>query len=240
MKKINLMLIMISGVLLISCGKNTQKESKEKAEEIVINTDCQCVDLNIVTIDADGNKHNNFKDIQKKGSRELYTGTCVEKDQHDSIIRKIEIKNGWIVRQVWKERVNNGYITTGDYFYENTQITDGFEVTVMKGNNGFVYVSSMKEKKNGEFFNEWEINLTKEPYSVSTVYKYKNGKYISEDEQVAPKSMPDSELGESSSINGGRILFSMNEFSMKDISPEQFFRTIEDLKKEFPHFNYWK
>jgi len=30
----------------------------------------------------------------------LFTGLAVEKDQNDSIIRKVEIKNGWLIKDV--------------------------------------------------------------------------------------------------------------------------------------------
>lgn len=220
MRKINLMLTIIIGVLSISCGQNVKEKIKQE-EESENNSACQIADLRNVK---------DWKNIHLKGVSELYSGTAIEKDQFDTIIRKINIKNGWITKQIWKDKINNEYVITANYEYENARYTNGFEILLFNDDE-FKYVSSMIEKKNGKIFNKWKIDLTNSRQcNISTISEFKNGKSIfSDSSQVAPKCMPNANFD-----------YYYGSYNLKDISPELFNKTLDDLKKEFPGFRYWK
>ncbi|WP_281635749.1 hypothetical protein [Flavobacterium marginilacus] len=253
MKKINLMLIMITGVLLISCGgKNSNSESKEKTEELstsVINADCQCADLNLVTKNADGTNNYNLKDIRKNGSNELYTGTCIEKDQHDSIVKKIEIKNGWVNKEIIREKYGNNYITTSDYTYENLEKSNGWEITLSglteeDNSVSLTYMTKFKEIKNKITYSEWSLELDNKEivdkpngemgygygvYNIVFCPKTINGVFK---ENWKPNCM--------SNADYSAIDPRYSSWEMKKLSFEQFSKIMDGLKKEVPHFNYWK
>lgn len=93
MKKFNYFALFTLGIVLISCGgKNSDsKEGKEVEVKVATITDCLITELDGI---IEG------KNIAKKGTKDLYTGLAVEKDQNDSIIRKVEIKNGWLIKDV--------------------------------------------------------------------------------------------------------------------------------------------
>ncbi len=64
--KINkILLILVMGILLISCGGKTKGNETSAEGDALTESDCQCADLNLVTKDADGKDVYNFKDIKK-------------------------------------------------------------------------------------------------------------------------------------------------------------------------------
>ena len=120
MKRINLILSVTISVVMISCGGKSNKEKVEETDtkEVKV-TDCICSEISGL---------DTGKGITKIGSKDLYTGSCLEKDQNDSIVRKVEIKNGWLIREILREKIQKDYVTTKDFQLENGKIMNGFEI----------------------------------------------------------------------------------------------------------------
>jgi len=235
MKKISLLVVLFFCVVLLSCGGKTKGNEGSAEEDALTESDCQCADLNLVTKDADSEDVYNFKDIKKNGSNDLYTGTCIEKDQNDSIIKTVEIKNGFVNRQILREKVGKSYATNYDMTYENLEEANGFSIVISEQDNiaggNIKYIGLVREMKNGRTYNKYDVNLqnTFNEIRISYSPEYVNGKRWSKyEENVPPKCMANANLDYDGS------------YVMQDISPEQFYKTLEDMKKEFKHFNYWK
>ncbi|WP_343592566.1 hypothetical protein [Flavobacterium sp.] len=251
MRKNNLILMMIS-IILISCGsKNDNNELKEKNEEIqktqiVVNTDCQCSELNLEKNLLNGIPRK-LKDIQKKDSNKPYTGTCIEKDQNDSIIRKVEIKNGWVNREIIRKKIekNKSYITISDFTFEDATKTNGWKIDINELREkdesiSSYYVYSFEEIKNKNIYNRWSISLENRDLSYNPSGEIKYGVYNivfspeiqnGQDKNWKPNCMS---TADSYSPNPGH-----SPWEMKKLSFEQFSKTMNELKKEVPHFNYW-
>lgn len=246
MKKIVLMSFTLC-LMLISCGKKNKEVEGTSSENN--SSDCNCSDLNIVTLNADGEKIVNWKDIKKNGSNELYTGSCIEKDQYDSIVKKIEIKNGWVIRKVLREKVNDLYITTFDYTYENAKEKDGWDITIDRPEDdnlnlfpNYYHVKFMTEMKNGKVINKWYLYLeNNEKNSISLHYYFIDGKEIKtyNELEIPPlKCLSNAVLEEW--WDEDRQFQYVNTCALNDISPDDFFKTITSLKTELKHFDYWK
>ncbi|KAF2508374.1 hypothetical protein EYY60_14685 [Flavobacterium zhairuonense] len=252
MKKINLMLIIISGGLIISCGgKNDKSESKSKEEEkisteVLVKNDCQCSDLNLENNLLNGIPRK-LKDIRKKGTNELYTGTCIEKDQHDSIIRKVEVKNGWVNREILKKKIDKSksYITMSDFTFENAAKNSGWSIDIGQlsekdeGVSSY-YVSKFEEMQNGKIINNWvldlknfdfDYNINDVVYGVYSIKFEPSRKDGLDDKNWKPNSMSNAE---SDRPNYG------GPWIVKNISLSEYSQILNGLKKEVPHFNYWK
>lgn len=237
MKKINVLLIIVFSAIFLSCGKkegNNDVTETEAAKEVV--KDCGCNELELTETDEDGNVSDKFKSITKKGSKELFTGSCVEKDQNDSIIRKIDVKNGWLIKQVLKEKTGNTYITTMDMNYENQLFFNGWYLEiedVLSGSNE-KYVSEFNEYKNGKSFNSWGAVIEHKINIISVTGDYKNGEYF-DIKAFQPKCMQDSEFEAPYSFSKDN-----GQWRLIDISPQKQSEVINCLKGELPHFDYWK
>jgi hypothetical protein len=251
MKKNNLILIMISGILISCANRNDKNESKEKDKEvpetqIVTNTDCQCSELNLENNLLNGIPRK-LKDIRKKGSNELYTGTCIEKDQYDSIIRKVDIKNGWVNREILRKKLDKSksYITMSDFTFENALKNSGWSINVSQLSEkdesiSCNYVSKYEEMKSGKIINNWAIDLKNFDFDYNVndvvygIYSIKfdpSRKDGLDDKNWKPKSMSNAE---SDRPNDG------GPWIIKNVSLTQYTETLQGLKKEIPHFNYWK
>ena len=234
MKKINLLIVLFFCVVLISCGGKTKGNESSVEGDALTESDCQCADLNLVTKDAYGKDVYNLKDIKKNGSNELYTGTCIEKDQNDSIIKTVVIKNGFVIRKILREKVGKIYATNYDMTYENLEMSNVFNIVISEEDNiagsNIKYVGLVEETKNGRKFIKYHVDLQNfNKIRISYSPEYVNGKSWSKyEENVPPKCMANANLDYDGS------------YKMQDISPEQFYKTLEDMKKEFKHFNYWK
>jgi hypothetical protein len=228
MKKINLLLSVTISVIMISCGgKSNNKEKAEETDKKEVKvTDCICSEIS--GLDAG-------KGITKIGSKDLYTGSCIEKDQNDSIVRKVEIKNGWLIREILREKIQKDYVTTKDWQFENGKIMNGFEIKFdqYQNNPNYNFISEYSEYKNGIYgFNSWKVDLNElspgGAQSVSAIITKKNGvDYYSNDERSKPKCLTNPE-------------FNMTIWLQNDISPEETSKILNCLKGELTHFNYWK
>lgn len=252
MRKINLMLIMISAGIVICCGgKNERSESKSKEEEkisteVLVKNDCQCSDLNLENNLLNGIPRK-LKDIRKKSTNELYSGICLEKDQYDSIVRKVEVKNGWVNREILRKKIekSKSYITLSDFTFENATKNTGWNIDVGQLNEkdesvSCYYVSKYEEMKNGKIINSWVIDLKNFDFDYNVndviygIYSIKFEPFRKDgvdDKNWKPNCMS---IAESDRPNYG------GPWIMKNISKNQYLQTLEGLKKEVTHYNYWK
>ncbi len=119
--------------------------------------------------------------------------------------------------------------------YENLEKANGFNIVISEEDNiagsNIKYVGLVEETKNGREFIKYDVNLQNSFDEIRISYspEYVNGKRWSKyEENVPPKSMVNADLDYDGS------------YVMQDISPEQFYKTLEEMKKEFKYFNYWK
>jgi hypothetical protein len=225
MKMIKILSTVMFGVLLFSCGgKSTNKkdavESETEKKEVVIATDCNCSELKGIE---------NLKGITKNGSNELFTGVCVEKDQYDIVIREVTVKNGWLVKETKKKKVQKDYITLSEYNYENGEISTKWNIK-MDENSDYYYVYGFKETK-GESndINFWTIDIINDEIFVTRAIE--NGVEYNGLKDYREKSKP--KCFKNAEYYGGT-------WSEKYLSPEDLTKILDGLKSEFPHFNYWK
>jgi hypothetical protein len=231
MKMIKILSTVMFSVVLFSCGgKSTNKkdgvENETEKKEVV--TDCNISEL--INLE-------NLKDVTKKDSKELFTGIAIEKDQNDSIIKEIHVKNGWVLNQRKREKLQNEYITLSDYEYENGKALNGWEIEIEKDKSpDYYYVSKFNEVKSGNpEFNSWRIKcfsgenssiyvsiLKKDGINVMMDMPEKKLKYF-KDAKYSPYAQPeDMDMG----------------IDIK--SPKEYIDVLNSLKNELHHFNYWK
>lgn len=226
MKKLNYLVLGVLGIVLISCGgKNSESKDGTKVElKEATTTDCLITDLD--GLDAK-------KNIAKKGAKDLYTGLAVEKDQNDSIIRKVEIKNGWLIKDVKLKKINDKYIATSEFIYENGEITNKFELEISDfccddKINKFSYVRTYSPT-NYEYDDEY--------YSVMASTGYPENTYqidFKASEKALPNFLKDFEKNDGLRADGTQA------WIIRKISSEEMYQILEEMKKELPHFDYWK
>lgn len=226
MKRLNYLALLVLGVVFISCGgkKSESKESKETEVKEASSTDCLITDLN--GIDAK-------KNIAKKGTKDLYTGLAVEKDQNDSIIRKVEIKNGWLIKDIKLKKINNKYITNSEFNYENGKITNKFELEIEDfccndKNNKFCYVNTYVPT-NYEYDDTY--------YHVMASYSSYDNAYQVDfigSAKASPNFLKDFEKNDGLRADGTQAWIA------REISSEKMYQILDAMKKELPHFDYWK
>lgn len=227
MKKSKLYLLLTILITIYSCGNKT--ENKNSSENIETTTEnCSCSDISSLE---------NLKNITKKGSEELYSGKCFIKDQHDKIIREVEIKNGWLTSDINKSKIQNDYVTTSMFEYENGEKISGWEIFIEKEfNSDYIFVNNYKELKSKDGLN-WDIYIDGKgdgkdfPYYISITFKDKTDE---ESKKLRPKCMQNAEFFGSESINY------RDSYKITRISKEKFIEILDCLKKEYPNFNYWK
>lgn len=226
-----------AGLMLISCKKNELNADGTTNIESV-EGDCGCNDL--VLKDEDGNAIS--QGIIKTGETELFSGTCTEKDMNDSIIRVLEIKNGFIASAVNREKVYDKFITTVDvkYSYDTgmREITDGYILSISEDfdNKNFSYVGKCEIYKGKVKLEAYEISYW-QGYdggkNLKSKWEYNNGKRGVKEGLHLPKCMEDAEFS-------GRYGSLEPDYTIRDISPEDGLILLDCLKKELPMFNYWQ
>lgn len=158
-KKISISLLILT--LLISCNKKTEKNeikgSENEMSEVAKSCNCDELDINKDSETIFLTLIHNLK------TKELYTGTCISKDQNDSITRKMEIKNGYLVHDIKKEKILNEYVVTQNMTYENKWYKDGFKLETLiytdRNNKDNYYTRKYEEYKIGKIFNDWESSI---------------------------------------------------------------------------------
>lgn len=222
MKK-NVLLLLALSVLTISCGGKNGEKNGEKAEaneEVVI--DCACSEL-----------------YEGKLMGKLFTGTCANKDQNDTIILKKSYKNGFRISEMTKQKVNGKYIITQDETYDDNEVYNGFSIT-LKEDDEFTYTSFYCDYKDGKQMNLYEVYLDAgdDGSMLRARWGTKEGKFIdwhvdeTLPEESRPKCMPDAE---SISWNADRV-----GWELEQLEKPVFDKVVSGLQKEFPKFYYVK
>lgn len=239
MKTLKMIIVLFgAGLMLISCKKNAlNADGTTNIENI--DGDCGCNDL--VLKDEDGNAIS--QGIIKTGETKLFSGICTEKDMNDSIIKLLEIKNGFIASEVQRKKVYDKFITTVDlkYSYDTgmREITDGYALSIYEGydNKNFSYVAECNIYKDKVKLEEYKISYSpgssNSPADVKSQWELKNGKYGAKQGLHLPKCMGDAEFYP-------RYGSLEPDYHMDDMSPEDGIILLDCLKKELPMFNYWK
>ena len=226
MKKLNYLLLFAIGIVLISCGgKNSEKKGTEIEAKEASASDCLIKDL-------DGLKSG--KNIVKKGSKDLFSGVAVEKDQFDSIITKVEIKNGWRIKEITRKRINEKYILDSEFNYENGEVKDKFAIEFEDfccndKINKFTYV-----QKYSPTHYEYDQNYYTVRAQTSTNAEGACQVDFTCSDKNTPKFLKDFNK------NGGSNMDGTQAYIITDISSEKMYQILDAMKKELPHFNYWK
>jgi hypothetical protein len=222
MKIIKLLSTVIFSVVLFSCGKGTDKK------DALESSDCNISEL--INLE-------NLKDVKKKDSKELFTGIATEKDQNDSIIKEIHVKNGWVLNQRKREKLQNEYITLSDYEYVNGKALNGWEIKIEKSKSpDYYYVSKFNELKSGDpEFNSWQVKcFSGENSSIYVGLLKKDGINVMLD-------MPEKKLKYFKNAKYNPYAPSDNFDMGIDIkSSKEYINVLNSLKDELHHFDYWK
>lgn len=223
-------LIML-GIFTISCGgKNGETKSEAKTEEAA---DCPCNTL----IDTTGY----LKDKN-------YTGTCADKDQNDTIVLKREYKNGYLISEMTKKKVNGKYYITKEMTYEDEKEMNGFEISISQVGEAF-YVEEYKLYKNGKISDKYHVSLRFGNFfkdgvdytdvgKINAAWDFKNSEDLTFssidniNEKSKPKSMPDSEPDWQFNSD--------DDWTLEVLDKTTFEKVLKDLEKEFPKFFYVK
>lgn len=235
MKAIKILSAVIFTILVFSCGrKGNDKEEKngnKKMENVVEN--CNCSELSDEDEWDIGSLENPYiiKGVTKKDSNEIFTGVCLIKDQHDTIIRKNTYKNGWLVHAIVKEKTGNEYTIVKDIDYENGEPNTYKYIKTEKNNSAnFIFIKNYKEYKNKKGIIDYSVTIfANETFSLAVTMHYMNGKEFShKNHSTQPICMPNS----FKTIDGG--------WRLDRLSQDELYEILDGLKKDFPHFNYWK
>lgn len=239
MKIRNLTFAVCTSLIIASC---TDKKSNEQTETLSESTsDCNCSELNLMQTNAFGEHFENWKNVKKGG--ELYTGDCIEKDENDTIIRKLEFKNGWVVRELRKENVfDDIYTIIKDMRYKQLQKDKGFSMglSLFMAGDKFRHILSYEEYKNGNLYDKWSVGASGKSISVSR-YAIKGDiiNWWSEQDSISGtntrsklKCLKDAEL-----FKG---LENEMEWTENNIQDGEFYQKLNCLKDELKPFNYWK
>lgn len=242
MKMIKILSTVIFSVLLSSCGgKETHKEGKstdKKMEDVIAYCNCSELTDDVSWEDNkfywdNGHLENLYiiKGVTKKGNNETYTGVCLSKDQHDTITNKKTYKNGWLVKEVAKEKIGNEYIITRDIYYENGEPnTYKYIKTSKNSSTNITFVENYREYKSKKRITDYDIKISSgETFSLVASMHYRDGKEFSHKNASA---QPVSMLNSDKTIDGG--------WRLDELSQDRLYEILDGLKKEFPHFNYWK
>jgi hypothetical protein len=215
MKK-NVLLLLSLCVLTISCGGKNEKKEEAKTESVEV-ADCGCGDL-----------------YQGKLMGKLFTGTCADKDQNDTIILTKKYKNGYIIYEKEKEKINGKYIVTLDMNYDDNKEYNGYRIRMEDGS-----IKSYCEMKDGKFFNYYTAYISGgyDDYKgfITVMWQNKNGIDVGGDsmnnvypDESRPKCMPDAEKPENYGTYQG--------WTLKELDKDVFDNVIADLRKEMPKF----
>lgn len=235
MKTIKILSAVIFTILLFSCGRKGNDKEEKNANKKMVNVieNCNCSELSDEDEWDIGSLENPYiiKGVTKKDSKEIFTGVCVIKDQNDTIIRKNTYKNGWLVNAIVKEKIGNEYIITKDIDYENGE-PDTYKYMKFENNNSakLTFVKNYKEYKNKKAIIDYNITIfSGEKFSLAVSTHYRDDKEFSH-KNASPQ--PVCMLNSYETIDGG--------WRLDRLTQDELYEILDDLKKEFPHFNYWK
>ncbi|MFZ4679028.1 MAG: hypothetical protein ACOYLP_02560 [Flavobacterium sp.] len=262
MKKKNyLFMTIVMCVLLISCGGKTEKKDGSTAE---ITTSESDVPLNELNIRADF-EYDSYttQNIKRNDEKENFTGLGVEKDQNDSILNIAEVKNGWLIRYTHRIKADNRYITISDFTFDNGEIKDGFKKEINdKYDPKICYVQSVKSYKNGKNQEDLAIKIRTEEKIVINGRYDENANWIGEnissmtvknfctgsnrEKQIDVLKLKclsnfKKDYGSEKSGFESDSEYEYNAIKYYENADEKIiFKTLDDMKKELPKFDYWK
>lgn len=254
-------------VLLISCGGKNDKKDDGKDEITTSESDCNLSELNLnIDIDDYSDTPDYFyttKDIKKNTEKENFTGIAIEKDQNDSILNRAEIKNGWLIRYTHRKKVDNRYITISDYTLDNGLVTEGYKKVIENEYDPKIeYVEKVCKYKNEKSSKDWEIRIrTNEKMTINGRVD-ENGNWVGEYitamnvKNLCPGSKRENRLdilnlkcisnfkkdyeGEKSGFQSDSD-YEYDAIKYYENADEKIiFKTLDDMKKELPKFDYWK
>jgi hypothetical protein len=266
MKKTNyLFMPLVMSILLISCGGKNEKKEGSSDEITSSESDCTIdqLDLNF-EIDDYSDIDDYFytiKDIKKNGEKDNFTGVAIEKDQNDSILNRVEVKNGWLLRYTHRIKIDNRYITISDYSFDNGEIKEGYKRVIEKEHDPKIeYISKLHIYKNGKDSYDWQIGIrTDEKIIVNgrtnedlnwvgdyiLAFTIRNMCLVRKNEIDVLKlkclsNLEKSKLGEKSGLETDEE-YEYGFVKYYENPDDKFiFKTLDDMKKELPKFDYWK
>ena len=268
MKKTNyLFMTLVMSILLISCGGKNEKKEGSSDEITSSESDCTIdqLDLNF-EIDDYSHIDDYFytkKDIKKNGEKDNFTGVAIEKDQNDSILNRVEVKNGWLLRYTHRIKIDNRYITISDYSFDNGEIKEGYKRVIEKKHDPKIeYIGKLRLYKNGKASSDWEIRIrTNEEIIINGKYDdnlnwigdniialtIKNlcpgGSRKNEKDVLKLKCLSNLEKSQGNEKSG---LLTDEQYEYEAVkyyeNPDDkvIIKTLDDMKKELPKFDYWK
>ena len=256
MKKKNylFMTTLVMSVLLISCGGKNEKKDGGATEITSSDSDVPLDQLNINA----GFEFNDytFKDIKRNDEKVNFTGVGVEKDQNDSILNRVEVKNGWLLRYTHRIKVTDKYITISDLTFDNSKVKEGFKYTISKvypysSTNGWEILSSLTKYKNGVEKDEWNISIGAHGSAYVNVVKNEIGETASSDQLLGTtlkfqnvklvKTLVGSmDLTKEGEGQGYVFLCKKQEaFCEDDGEAPMIEKILKNLKIEVKGFDYW-
>jgi hypothetical protein len=265
MKKTNyLFMTLVMSILLISCGGKNEKKDGESENIVNKDSDCSLAELNLNMYINDYTDSNDefysIKNIKKNNDKENFTGIAIETDQNDSILNRAEVKNGWLIRYTHRKKVDSRYITMSDYTLDNGLVVEGYKKVIEKQFDPKIeYISKLHKYKNGKDSYDWQIGIrTNEKLIVNGKYNEDLnwvGDYIlaftikniclvrkNEIDVLKLKSLVNlekSKLGEKSGLETDEEYEYGFVKYYENPDDKVIFKTLDDMKKELPKFDYW-
>lgn len=242
-------ILVAATVALFGCGSSNQQGSSANVDSTALAAAtpsvCNCEDL----------KYQKEKYFLGDAV-EPYTGDCTEMDKFDSVIATKTYERGFLMHVIERQRVHGSYQVTRDMTYDiEGKQQDGFRLTFSNaglGDDNQQYVYSTEEWKSGKKISEWTIHLSYLDWATGPSFSIS---IESDNEETPPTCMPaDATYDPSHFIadreggTGARTGTSTHfagkwkaeiPMSTKDDFSEVD-KVMECLKKEYPHFQYFR
>ncbi len=250
-------LLVLLGVLTISCGGKNEKKTDGEAKSDVATAaeaeaDCGCDELFWTDTETPDRINSITKENGEKGKP--FSGTCADKDENDTIILKKTYKNGHYIYKMEKQKIKGKYFVVTDMIYQDGIEYNGFERKIELTNEN-IFTHSYLEFKDGKLKNAYVCDITDlgETDCTISVYignkngvsfhgAYSNANDPSHDEnnvfpaESRPKCMtgainPDPNMDNNSGS-------SFQGWQLQEISRQQLYKIMSELQKELPKFSH--
>ena len=255
-------------ILLISCGGKNEKKEGDTAEITSSESDCTIDKLELNFDTNDYSDINDYfytkKDIKKIGEKDNFTGVAIEKDQNDSLLNRVEVKNGWLLRYTHRIKIDNRYITISDYSFDNGEVKEGYKKVINeKSDPKIQYIEKLVKYKNGKNSYNWQIRIrTNEEITLNSTWNEDTGNYVGDNilaltiKNLCPGGSRKDEIDvlklkclsnlKKSQGNDKSSLQTDEQYEYEAVKYYEnadekiIFKTLDDMKKELPKFDYWK
>jgi hypothetical protein len=239
--------ILITTSLITMACSNKKEHNNDTSNDIteLQETSCNCSELSIPLEDYPDDEAlgDRFKNVLKDGKP--YSGICLTKDQNDSIVRRIDFKNGWTVKRITREKLGNSYLTLSDISYDGLVPKVGYYIHLSSDggagikftNEYYSIVGGAVDKKSS-----WVIYFD-QSYSVGINQRANSdGDFIWDSVDglrlVISKNIK-SKLGDCLKLlKGTNNLTGEEEYYIEAASKEQGKEVLECLKGHLEHFSY--